>query len=146
MKKQKKYARLARNLVLASAIGLLAACSSSTGGAKVGEAKAGGTKVSEAKVSSGTKMDTVVAGETPRQAELMRILRGDCGACHGLTRRGGMGSPIRPSDLVGKSRSMLAEVILDGVPSTPMPPWRPYITPDEAMWLATVLKQGIGLK
>jgi cytochrome c55X len=33
-------------------------------------------------------------------------------------------------------------IILDGVPGTPMPGWRPLITEAEARWIAGTLKEG----
>jgi cytochrome c55X len=77
-----------------------------------------------------------------RQAELIHLLKHDCGSCHGLTLKGGLGPALRPSDLAGKPAAFLAEVILDGVPGTPMPPWRGALTPAEAVWLAEALKSG----
>ncbi len=78
-----------------------------------------------------------------RESELMTLLLHDCGACHGLTLKGGLGPPLRPAQIAWKSEDLLAEVILDGVPGTPMPPWRVEIAPDEAIWLARLLKQGV---
>ncbi len=88
-----------------------------------------------------------VAAEAPppeRQHELLYLLRQDCGSCHGLTLKGGLGPALLPKALSGKDAEALAEIILDGVPGTPMPPWRFEISPDEALWLARTLKQGIG--
>ncbi len=131
MKKRRKYVRSGRNLILAAGLGLLAACSSSAGG---------GASV------NGGKANLEKQTETPRHTEIMRLLKSDCGACHGLTRQGGLGAAIRPQDLADKSVAVISEIILNGVPGTPMPPWRPYLTPDEARWLATALKEGRGLQ
>jgi cytochrome c55X len=57
-----------------------------------------------------------------RQAELMTLLRHDCGSCHGLTMKGGLGPPLLPDTLAGKDEQVLAGIILDGVPGKPMPP------------------------
>ena len=45
------------------------------------------------------------------------------------------------SDLISTEPALEA-VILDGVPGTPMPPWRPLLTPAEAAWIAQKLKSG----
>ena len=37
-------------------------------------------------------------------------------------------------------RDGLALIILDGVPGTAMPPWRPLLTEAEALWIADYLK------
>ncbi len=78
-----------------------------------------------------------------RQAELTSLVRQDCGSCHGMTLKGGLGRPIRPSDLSGIGEDALAEVILDGVPGTPMPPWRGLLSETEARWIAQSLKSGL---
>jgi cytochrome c55X len=33
----------------------------------------------------------------------------------------------------------LAQIILDGVPGTPMPPWRPLLSESDALWIANYL-------
>ena len=78
-----------------------------------------------------------------RQAELLYRLRQDCGSCHGMTLKGGLGPSLRPAALAGKSDEALADVILNGMPTTPMPPWRFEISPDEVAWLVRRLKQGV---
>jgi cytochrome c55X len=77
-----------------------------------------------------------------RQGELLHLLRQDCGSCHGLTLKGGLGPPLLPASLAAREREGLARIILDGVPGTPMPPWSFEIAPDEALWLAGRLKRG----
>jgi len=78
-----------------------------------------------------------------RQAELTYLLRHDCGSCHGMWLEGGLGPPLKPEDLRHWSVEQLALTILYGRPGTPMPPWRPFLSPPEAQWLAKSLKQGI---
>ena len=75
-----------------------------------------------------------------RQAELEHMVVQDCGSCHGLTMKGGLGKPITPADLEGFDTEGLAAIILDGVPGTAMPPWRPLISEAEALWIADYLK------
>ncbi len=77
-----------------------------------------------------------------RQAALLHLLKQDCGACHGLRLTGGLGLPLTTPALDGKDNEMLSAIILDGVPGTPMPPWKGLITPAEAAWLVERLKQG----
>jgi len=52
---------------------------------------------------------------------------------------GGLGPDIRASALAGHVPEGLARIILDGVPGTAMPPWRPLLTEEEAEWIATYL-------
>lgn len=77
-----------------------------------------------------------------RQQELLHLLRHDCGSCHGLTMKGGLGPPLVPEALAGKDDAMLIEAILDGRPGTPMPPWRTQLRPAEAGWLVKALRAG----
>ncbi len=79
----------------------------------------------------------------PRQAELIYLLRHDCGSCHGMRLEGGLGPALSPRRLAGWNTEQLAATILHGRPGTPMPPWRPFFTDNEALWLASQLKQGI---
>lgn len=75
-----------------------------------------------------------------RAAELRHMVVQDCGSCHGLTMRGGLGKPITPADLAGFDTEGLAAIILDGIPGTAMPPWRPLISEADARWIADYLK------
>lgn len=74
-----------------------------------------------------------------RAGELAHLLEQDCGSCHGLTRKGGLGNPLTYEVLEGRDRDSLALVILDGLPGTAMPPWRPLMTEAEAYWIADFL-------
>ena len=78
----------------------------------------------------------------PAAARLSNLVRQDCGSCHGLTLKGGLGKPLTAESLEQWDRDQLAAIILDGVPGTPMPPWRPLLTEVEARWIADMLKQG----
>jgi cytochrome c55X len=86
-----------------------------------------------------------LAGPPPdaRQGELLSLLRHDCGSCHGLTMKGGLGPPLLPAVLDGESKQSLVETILDGRPGTPMPPWRFELSEAEAAWLVERLRQGL---
>jgi cytochrome c55X len=78
-----------------------------------------------------------------REMQLMHLLKHDCGSCHGLTMKGGMGPALLPAALADKDSERLVETILDGVPGTPMPPWRFELSQEEAAWLIAQLKQGL---
>ena len=84
----------------------------------------------------------VAGGEIPaeRQQVLRDLLKQDCGACHGLTLKGGMGPALLPGALAGKSDEFLVDTILNGRKGTAMPPWRPFMNPDEALWLVGILR------
>ncbi|SCK19339.1 cytochrome c [Vogesella sp. LIG4] len=86
--------------------------------------------------------ETPGAPAPARTAELQHLLRQDCGACHGMTLQGGLGSPLTAAALAGKPADSLVATLLDGRPGTAMPPWRPFISEDEARWLIRQLQQG----
>ncbi|HMN73176.1 MAG TPA: cytochrome c [Rhodoblastus sp.] len=77
-----------------------------------------------------------------RSGELTALVREDCGSCHGMTLKGGPGGPLAPAAVAAKDAPALAALILDGVPGTPMPPWRGLLTEADARWIAEKLKQG----
>jgi cytochrome c55X len=77
-----------------------------------------------------------------RQHELLRLLHQDCGSCHGLRLTGGLGPALTPKALQDKPDASLVATIVAGRRGTPMPPWQPFMTQDEARWLVTRLKEG----
>ncbi len=79
--------------------------------------------------------------ETRKQA-LTHLVKQDCGSCHGMTLKGGLGTPLQPNDLEGKPIAFLSASILLGRPGTAMPPWKAIITEQEATWIAKQLKKG----
>jgi len=88
-------------------------------------------------------MIPVFADVSPaRQSELMYLLEQDCGSCHGLTRRGGLGPALTGQALAGKPTTLLRETILNGRPGTPMPPWKGLLNEQEVDWLVHVLITG----
>jgi len=80
--------------------------------------------------------DTIGAADAAR---LERLVRQDCGSCHGLTLKGGLGPDIRAQTLAHWDRDGLTQVILDGIPGTAMPPWRPLLSDAEARWISDYL-------
>ena len=81
------------------------------------------------------------AGAQVHEKRLEHMVKQDCGSCHGMTMKGGLGRPLTPEALADAEAGALASIILDGVPGTAMPPWRPLISEDEAMWIARHLKK-----
>ena len=84
------------------------------------------------------------AGEPPpaRRAELAHLVRQDCGSCHGMTLKGGLGPALTRDALRDKPPESLAATILYGRPGTPMPPWRAFVTSTEADWIVRRLQEG----
>lgn len=77
-----------------------------------------------------------------RTAQLVRMVRQDCGSCHGMRLTGGLGPALTRQALAGKPPDYLAAVILHGIPGTPMPPWSAMLQGSEARWIAEQLASG----
>lgn len=80
--------------------------------------------------------------DASREKELIHLVRQDCGSCHGMTLKGGLGGALLPETLSEADSSSIAAIILNGVPGKPMPGWRGLITAEEARWIADKLKEG----
>jgi cytochrome c55X len=80
---------------------------------------------------------------TERQRELLHMVRQDCGSCHGLRLTGGLGPALTPQALADKPLESMAATIYGGRPGTPMPPWKRFLSADEAAWIARQLAQGL---
>lgn len=78
-----------------------------------------------------------------RQTELHDLLLQDCGSCHGMTLKGGLGPALTPEALKHKSRELIEVTILDGRSGTPMPPWKNILTKHEVHWLVNTLYRGV---
>ncbi|MDP2267206.1 MAG: cytochrome c [Thiobacillus sp.] len=78
-----------------------------------------------------------------RQAELLHLVRQDCGSCHGLRMEGGLGLPLSPLALKDKPPEALVQTILHGRRGTAMPSWRPFLSEDEAGWIVEILLKGL---
>jgi len=94
-------------------------------------------------VTSVLPVNSIAEVPSERQAEIFYLLKHDCGSCHGMRLEGGLGPALSAKRFDGWDTEMLAMTILYGRPGTPMPPWRPFLTDNEARWLASQLKQGI---
>lgn len=96
-------------------------------------------------ISSLGGVKSVLADESPgsqRQKELVRLVRQDCGSCHGMTLAGGLGPALLPAALAGKPAQSLVATVLYGRPGTPMPPWGAFINEEEAKWVVEMLLKG----
>lgn len=87
-------------------------------------------------------------GEVPvpnakRRAELLHLVRQDCGSCHGMRMKGGLGPALTPEAVRGKPADGLAATILHGRPGTAMPPWQGFLSNDEAIWIVEQLQRGL---
>ncbi len=78
----------------------------------------------------------------PRRAALARLVRQDCGSCHGMTLKGGLGPALTRDALRGKPAESLVVTVLYGRPGTAMPPWRTFVSESEAVWIVRQLQEG----
>ncbi len=78
-----------------------------------------------------------------RQSELKHLLLHDCGSCHGITMKGGIGPALTVAALSNKSEAALLQTINYGRPGTPMPPWKNILSMTDIQWLVVTLKKGI---
>lgn len=80
--------------------------------------------------------------DAARVSELTSLVRQDCGSCHGMTLKGGLGKPLLPDALRYLDVDSIASIILEGVPGKPMPAWKGLLSNEDAAWIAQRLKEG----
>ena len=80
--------------------------------------------------------------DATRQNELLYFIKHDCGSCHGMTLKGGLGPALLPETLSAKPKAYLVHTILEGRENTAMPPWKPMLSRDDAEWIAEQLQSG----
>ena len=87
-------------------------------------------------------LSQAASAETPasRQAELEHMLRHDCGSCHGMTLKGGLGPPLTEDALRDKPKEYIEWTIRNGHPGTPMPPWEGILSDEDINYLVELLK------
>ena len=85
-------------------------------------------------------MDTPSASE--HQQKLIRMVRQDCGSCHGMRLTGGLGPALTREALADKPVESLVSTIYHGRPGTPMAGWRTMLSLADAQWIAQQLLLG----
>jgi len=78
-----------------------------------------------------------------RKTELIHLLKQDCGSCHGMTLKGGLGPTLLPQVMSKRDSGELRSIILDGIPDTPMPPWRQLLSAADVTYLIELLQKGV---
>ncbi len=91
---------------------------------------------------SGLSMASAAGGGAISTEETVRLVRQDCGSCHGMTLQGGLGSPLTKDALAGQSAEALTIIILHGKHGTAMPPWKSLLSEQQARWIAERLLEG----
>ena len=77
-----------------------------------------------------------------RQRSLVRMVRQDCGSCHGMKLTGGLGPALTREALAARPLEALVATTLHGRPGTPMPGWQSMLSEPEARWIAEQLRAG----
>ena len=90
---------------------------------------------------SGTKSSESISPQ--RQQKLIHLLKQDCGSCHGMTLKGGLGPALLPENLADKPDYILVGVIKFGRETLAMPAWDGILNKSEVEWLVAQLKEGI---
>ncbi len=80
--------------------------------------------------------------EAARRAVLTSMVRQECGSCHGMTLKGGLGPALTPDALRDKPADSFVASILSGRNGTAMPPWRDFLSETEAEWIVKQLQRG----
>lgn len=78
-----------------------------------------------------------------RKAQLVHLIKQDCGSCHGMTLKGGLGPPLLPENMNKLPLEMIKNTILFGRPETAMPPWNSILSESEVIWISEKLQEGI---
>jgi len=87
--------------------------------------------------------ETAITEVNPaRQNELMYFVKHDCGSCHGMTLKGGLGPALLPETLSAQPKEYLVTTILEGRKNTAMPPWKSMLSRNDALWITEQLQSG----
>lgn len=85
------------------------------------------------------------ADVSPQRAqELQHLLKHDCGSCHGMTLKGGLGPSLLINDLRSREPLYLQQIIREGVTGSAMPPWKALLSADDINFLVQQLLQPDG--
>lgn len=80
--------------------------------------------------------------DSDRQKAISHIVVQDCGSCHGLQFKGGLGPSLLPEDLAGKPKEYLFVTIKYGRDGSAMPPWSRFFNDEEIHWMVDQLQKG----
>ncbi len=82
---------------------------------------------------------SIKAMSEERKTELVYLLKQDCGSCHGMTLKGGLGPSLLKKQLEGKSKEFLAYTIANGRSGSAMPPWKNILSVGDIDFLVSYL-------
>jgi cytochrome c55X len=75
-----------------------------------------------------------------RKIELQYLLKHDCGSCHGMTLKGGLGPALLAENLKDKPDEYLFFTIRHGRSGTPMPAWINLLSQQDTHWIIKLLR------
>ena len=75
--------------------------------------------------------------------ELKHLVKHDCGSCHGMTLKGGLGPALQMKSLKHKPDELLFITIKEGRPGTPMPPWKNLLSDNDIHSIVKLLRNGL---
>lgn len=80
-----------------------------------------------------------ILSEPPKidERKLLHLLKHDCGSCHGMSLKGGLGLPL--NQLENRSWKEIKAIIQFGRTGTAMPPWTSILSETEIEWIARFL-------
>lgn len=84
----------------------------------------------------------IQAPDDERKKELAYIVLQDCGSCHGMTLKGGLGPSLQVQRLAVLPKQYLIDAVTHGRKDSPMPPWGPLLTEGEIIWIVEQLQLG----
>ena len=86
-----------------------------------------------------------LAETLPREEQqaMWHLLLQDCGSCHGMTLKGGLGPALPEQRMRELGDENLQAVIRHGRPGTPMPPWGERLSDAQIAYLSEILRAGI---
>ncbi len=90
----------------------------------------------QAETSSSTLSDE-------RKQSLIHLLKQDCGSCHGMRLKGGLGPELTQEKMSAIGVANLMAVIKYGRPGTAMPPWQAILNDSEIQYIAEQLVAGV---
>ena len=89
---------------------------------------------------------TATEPSAERRTQLIRMVRQDCGSCHGIQLTGGLGPALTRDRMADFPYDSLVAVIYHGRPGTPMPGWKSMLSEADARWIAGRLQAGFPLE
>ena len=80
---------------------------------------------------------------TDQTQKLKHLIKHDCGSCHGMTLKGGLGPSLQLSALKDKPDELLFITIKEGRAGTPMPAWESLLSDEEIHSIIQLLRTGL---